>query len=223
MSKRKFEADEDDGMRRDEDHDAEYVSRHFSVSRLELWLPTGRSHSIRSQPHREFADEDGAGAGGGGAGEIDEILKLVEQAPDLKEMDEQQLKLAVARLKKSIDKNVVMRSKHPDEPDKFMDSELDLDECIKALHPLATVPALYPTFVALQVTPPAPARGCRLVLLLPLLHLRLRFCFVFSVLCRPSGITRLLAVLLLLLALAAAFCCVLSVLHTFAVHVPDLS
>jgi hypothetical protein len=39
--------------------------------------------------------------------------------------------------------------KHAADPDKFVESELDLDDGIRKLHALATAPALYPELVRL--------------------------------------------------------------------------
>ena len=52
-------------------------------------------------------------------------------------------------LEKKLTKNIEMRMKHATEPQKFADSEVDLDDEIKKLHELATVPEMYP--VLLQV------------------------------------------------------------------------
>lgn len=50
--------------------------------------------------------------------------------------------------------------KHAADPDKFVDSELDLDEEIHKLHSLAAVPHLYPE-LARAPPPPRPREGAR--------------------------------------------------------------
>lgn len=52
------------------------------------------------------------------------------------------------KLERAINKNQDQRSKYPDDPTKFIDSEADLDNAIKSLMPLSQVPALaYPELV----------------------------------------------------------------------------
>lgn len=52
------------------------------------------------------------------------------------------------KLERAIDKNQDQRSKYPDDPTKFINSEADLDAAIKSLLPLSQVPALaYPELV----------------------------------------------------------------------------
>jgi beta-catenin-like protein 1 len=50
--------------------------------------------------------------------------------------------------------------KHAADPEKFVESELDLDDGIRKLHALATAPALYPELVRLTLLRPpcAPLR-----------------------------------------------------------------
>jgi beta-catenin-like protein 1 len=52
------------------------------------------------------------------------------------------------KLERAIDKNQDQRSKYPDDPTKFINSEADLDAAIKSLMSLSQVPALaYPELV----------------------------------------------------------------------------
>lgn len=83
--------------------------------------------------------------------ELDEILNMVADAPvssslfvcvvlainvwQVKELDAMQLKQLLLRFEKAISENVKMRTKHPDKPDKFMESEVELDEAISAMRP----------------------------------------------------------------------------------------
>lgn len=54
---------------------------------------------------------------------------------------------------KKITKNQKMRMKYVDEPDKFMESELELHEQICSLYSLAASPELYPLLVELNAVP----------------------------------------------------------------------
>jgi hypothetical protein len=82
--------------------------------------------------------------------DVDALLQLVDAAPEVKEMDDSELRQAVARLTRAADANFKARLKHPDDPLKFLQSEIDLDEAIKALSAIATEPRLFPTFAALR-------------------------------------------------------------------------
>ena len=48
---------------------------------------------------------------------------------------------------KQVLKNQEMRIKFPDQPDKFMESEIELNEEIQSLHIISTVPEYYPLLV----------------------------------------------------------------------------
>ena len=53
----------------------------------------------------------------------------------------------VLGLEKKLTKNIEMRMKHATTPRLFAESEVDLDDEVKKLHELATVPEMYPTLV----------------------------------------------------------------------------
>jgi len=81
--------------------------------------------------------------------DLDAILRAVNEAPAVQEMDEAKARAAVARLNKAVATNSVMRSKYPDDPTKFMQSEVDVDEALMALKELAVAPQLYDLFISL--------------------------------------------------------------------------
>eukprot|EP00455_Lapot_gusevi_P024506 TRINITY_DN2552_c0_g2_i2.p1 TRINITY_DN2552_c0_g2~~TRINITY_DN2552_c0_g2_i2.p1 ORF type:complete len:529 (-),score=111.18 TRINITY_DN2552_c0_g2_i2:168-1754(-) len=80
----------------------------------------------------------------------DDILKLVEEAPEVPPLDLAGLRQYVSNLERAILKNQQMRVKYADDPKKFMESEIKLDECIKVLQELAPQPQLYSDFVKMQ-------------------------------------------------------------------------
>jgi beta-catenin-like protein 1 len=55
----------------------------------------------------------------------------------------------ILKFEKAINKNQEMRVRYMDQPEKFMESEADLDEEIKNLLSLTEAPQLYPEFVKL--------------------------------------------------------------------------
>jgi beta-catenin-like protein 1 len=83
---------------------------------------------------------------------------MVEEEPEGTPLDETALKRMVSVLEKRIAKNQEMRIKFPEQPEKFMESELELNESIQELHALATVPDLYPMAVSLSL--PSILLGC---------------------------------------------------------------
>lgn len=62
--------------------------------------------------------------------------------PQIEEVSLPGIRRTLLKLERAINKNQDQRSKYPDDPTKFIDSEADLDLAIKALMPLAQVPAL---------------------------------------------------------------------------------
>eukprot|EP00357_Protocruzia_adherens_P001989 CAMPEP_0114992152 /NCGR_PEP_ID=MMETSP0216-20121206/11777_1 /TAXON_ID=223996 /ORGANISM="Protocruzia adherens, Strain Boccale" /LENGTH=543 /DNA_ID=CAMNT_0002355575 /DNA_START=85 /DNA_END=1716 /DNA_ORIENTATION=- len=83
---------------------------------------------------------------------IDEILQKADTLDD-QDLDENYLEKNSQTLEKRVAKNEEMRAKFPTQPDKFMDSEIKLDEIIQKFQALATRPDLFPKFISLAITP----------------------------------------------------------------------
>lgn len=83
----------------------------------------------------------------------DRIEEILDNLPEVEvpTLDLGGLKKLVLKVEKAINKNQSLRLKYPDQPDKFMDSEVDLDEELKRLQIIATAPHLYKNLVALGV------------------------------------------------------------------------
>ncbi|XP_064086739.1 beta-catenin-like protein 1 [Macrobrachium nipponense] len=64
-------------------------------------------------------------------------------------LDEVKLKKMILGFEKRVLKNQELRIKFPDDPRKFMESEIDLNEAVEELHVVATAPELYPVLVEL--------------------------------------------------------------------------
>ncbi|ETN67797.1 nuclear protein NAP [Anopheles darlingi] len=80
-----------------------------------------------------------------------DILKFVEtEEPDGEVLDESGLKKMLLLFEKRVLKNQEMRIKFPDNAEKFMESEIELNDAIQELHAVATVPDLYPLLVELN-------------------------------------------------------------------------
>eukprot|EP00007_Cunea_sp_BSH-02190019_P005902 CAMPEP_0174244314 /NCGR_PEP_ID=MMETSP0417-20130205/34848_1 /TAXON_ID=242541 /ORGANISM="Mayorella sp, Strain BSH-02190019" /LENGTH=694 /DNA_ID=CAMNT_0015323983 /DNA_START=30 /DNA_END=2110 /DNA_ORIENTATION=- len=82
----------------------------------------------------------------------DDIAALLDEADaiDVVEMSDVELKKLVINLEKNTLTNQRLRLKYAEDPPKFMESELDLDQAIKELHTLATSPELYALFARLN-------------------------------------------------------------------------
>lgn len=81
--------------------------------------------------------------------ESSDIDKLLEEAENsgITSLDQTSLKQLLLNLERKINKNQMMRMKYGDQPQKFMESEIDLNAEINELYPLAASPELYSTFV----------------------------------------------------------------------------
>ncbi|XP_055638811.1 beta-catenin-like protein 1 [Toxorhynchites rutilus septentrionalis] len=80
-----------------------------------------------------------------------DILRFVESEEAEGEiLDDAGLKKILLLFEKRILKNQEMRIKFPDNPEKFMESEIELNDIIQELHAVATVPDLYPLLVELN-------------------------------------------------------------------------
>ncbi|KAG6902221.1 hypothetical protein C0995_002853 [Termitomyces sp. Mi166 len=93
-------------------------------------------------------DEDGRFFGGGLTSEQKEILNIFESVGGEAAVDDSEalsvtaIRRMLLRFERAVNKNQDLRSKYPDDPTKFIDSEADLDAAIKALLPLAQAPVL---------------------------------------------------------------------------------
>ncbi|XP_024362971.1 uncharacterized protein [Physcomitrium patens] len=81
-------------------------------------------------------------------------LQAMEASADIVEViDVRRLKKLVLGFERKLRDNLEARMKFFDQPEKFMESEMDLDEEVKKLHALAANPDLYPELVRLGSVP----------------------------------------------------------------------
>ncbi|CAO3617421.1 unnamed protein product [Mucor hiemalis] len=99
----------------------------------------------------EFEDEEGRFFGGGLTNEQSSILDLVDEydVDETEALTATNVKKMILKFEKAINKNQEMRVRYADQPEKFMESEADLDEEIKNLLSLTEAPQMYPEFVKL--------------------------------------------------------------------------
>ncbi|KAK2466249.1 hypothetical protein APHAL10511_001891 [Amanita phalloides] len=97
-----------------------------------------------------FVEEDDEGRffGGGLTAEQKEILNIFDKSSaegiqeDADSLSLTTVRRMLLRLERAVDKNQDQRSKHPDDPTRFIDSEADLDSAIKSLLPLSQAPSV---------------------------------------------------------------------------------
>ncbi|XP_028392477.1 beta-catenin-like protein 1 [Dendronephthya gigantea] len=86
--------------------------------------------------------------------EREQILKMVaETEPEVEALDSSTLKKMLVSFDKKVKKNQEMRIKYSDNPEKFLESELDVHDEIQKLHVIATAPELYSILVQQNAIP----------------------------------------------------------------------
>ncbi|CAL8279766.1 unnamed protein product [Boreogadus saida] len=79
-----------------------------------------------------------------------EKLMDSEEEPEGEPVDESSVKKMILTFEKRSYKNQELRIKFPDNPEKFMEAELDLNDIIQEMHVVATMPELYHLLVELN-------------------------------------------------------------------------
>ncbi|XP_026224391.1 beta-catenin-like protein 1 [Anabas testudineus] len=81
---------------------------------------------------------------------LEKLMDQDEEEPEAEPVDESSVKKMILTFEKRSYKNQELRIKFPDNPDKFMESELDLNDIIQEMHVIATMPDLYHLLVELN-------------------------------------------------------------------------
>ncbi|KAJ3736307.1 Catenin-beta-like protein [Lentinula guzmanii] len=151
-------------MRMDPEASNESVEKSPAVPEVKDKMRATVEDAIEDDEDRSFApggdadyfieeDEDGRFYGGGLTSEQKDILNIFERAGDeaLAESDELTItgiRRTLLKFERAVGKNQDQRSKYPNDPSRFIESEADLDSAIKSLLPLAQVPLIaYPELV----------------------------------------------------------------------------
>jgi beta-catenin-like protein 1 len=89
---------------------------------------------------------------GSEAGPSEEVLARLAKIDDVGDevLDESKLKRMVLNFEKKISKNQELRIKFPDDPAKFMSSEVELHDAVQEMRVVATAPDLYPILVDME-------------------------------------------------------------------------
>lgn len=103
------------------------------------------------QLEAQAEDEEGRFFGGGLTEEQQRLLDWVDEydVEETEALTATNIKKMILKFEKAINKNQEQRVRYADQPEKFMESEADLDEEIKNLFVLTQVPHLYPELVKL--------------------------------------------------------------------------
>ncbi|EEB07671.1 DUF1716 family protein [Schizosaccharomyces japonicus yFS275] len=109
----------------------------------------------KSKSEEEY-DEEGGRFFGGGLTEKEEkalnFLNTVDDGDNEPTFDAAALKKKIIALEKALNKNQMLRTKYPNAPEKFIESEADLDAEIHGLTVLSEYPELYSDLVQLNTT-----------------------------------------------------------------------
>lgn len=106
------------------------------------------SSSSLNQPLRKKPRIDDPESSAASKPRPEDILAALEaEQSNFVALDEGQVKKLVTQLEKKTRVNREQRIKNPDDPQKFMESEIELDKAIQEMHSLASQPDLYGTFV----------------------------------------------------------------------------
>ncbi|KAM4571467.1 beta-catenin-like protein 1 [Fundulus diaphanus] len=81
---------------------------------------------------------------------LEKLMDQDEEDPEAEPVDESSVKKMILTFEKRSYKNQELRIKFPDNPEKFMESELDLNDIIQEMHVIATMPDLYHLLVELN-------------------------------------------------------------------------
>ncbi|CEM21159.1 unnamed protein product [Vitrella brassicaformis CCMP3155] len=84
--------------------------------------------------------------------QVQQLLNDADQLP-VESITASNIRRVVAQFDKKIKKNAEMRIKFDGDPEKFLKSEVDLDEEVKKLEQLSSMPELYPEFIQLGGAP----------------------------------------------------------------------
>uniref|UniRef100_A0A672NC50 Beta-catenin-like protein 1 n=1 Tax=Sinocyclocheilus grahami TaxID=75366 RepID=A0A672NC50_SINGR len=122
---------------RDEDSREESRSKQKTAGR-----DTGRV-LVRSEPDSEEQTGDGEKI-------LERLMDQDGEDPEGEPVDESTVKKMILTFEKRSYKNQELRIKFPDNPEKFMEAELDLNDIIQEMHVIATIPELYHLLVELN-------------------------------------------------------------------------
>ncbi|EPY52584.1 DUF1716 family protein [Schizosaccharomyces cryophilus OY26] len=104
------------------------------------------------EDEEEFDEEGGRFFGSGLSEKEKESLQFLDQNEEKEEpviLTPNELKKKVVKLEKVLNQNQELRSKYPESPEKFIESEADLDEEIRSFNLLSEYPSLFPLFIKL--------------------------------------------------------------------------
>jgi len=83
----------------------------------------------------------------------EKIDKVMGDGEEQQQLDETGVKKIILQFEKRALRNQETRIKFPDQPEKFMESEMELHDAIQEMHSIATVPDFYPVLVDLNAIP----------------------------------------------------------------------
>ncbi|XP_034238737.1 beta-catenin-like protein 1 [Thrips palmi] len=146
-----------EGERNEDDDDAEY-ERHRKHRRTHASSSSRnreRDQKAKVERIKQEIEQISSAAKKAEEEEREKVQQIVDsvESTEGEVLDEAAMKRMILQFEKKALKNQEMRIKFPEMPEKFMESEVELNDCIVELHALATVPDLYPLMVELNAIP----------------------------------------------------------------------
>ena len=137
-----------------DNYEARAKKRKLAVARAKAIAAKAEEDARMKQMEQE-ASENKLKNKSNEAMEMLKISQLVDQGENYEQitLDAPGIKRLLLSFEKKTLKNQELRIKYPDEPEKFLESELELHDSITDLHSLATVPHQYPVMVGLGCVP----------------------------------------------------------------------
>jgi len=133
----------------DDSFESQAIKRKLARKRaLEIAAKAEIEKNITEERQAKVAKKDGLSDQ-----DREKIEQLMEGSDDASTLDETGVKKIILQFEKKALKNQESRIKFPDQPEKFMESEMELHDAIQEMHNLATVPDFYPIIVDLNCVP----------------------------------------------------------------------
>ncbi|KAJ1528860.1 hypothetical protein ONE63_007232 [Megalurothrips usitatus] len=149
-----------DGGDRDDDEEEVEIERHRKQRRTHSSSSVSsrdreREQKAKLERMKQEIEQMAAAAKKAEEEEREKVQQIVDSVENTESevLDEAAMKRMILNFEKKALKNQEMRIKFPEMPEKFMESEFELNDCIAELHALATVPDLYPLMVELNAIP----------------------------------------------------------------------
>ena len=149
--KRPTQADDDEEAPLDEEYDDDPNESYEKRAAKRRKLKKAAQRRIEEE-RLAMLEAEAASAMEDKVGFSDEVMAKLEKADEAGDdvLDETKLKRMILNFEKKIAKNQELRIKFPDDPAKFMSSEVELHDAVQEMRVVSTAPDLYPILVDME-------------------------------------------------------------------------